>query len=90
MISEIENILGECDDERVLELKKQILEFNTPMIFSPLNPDNIIYEIEMNHERMMLSFEENNINARNFTVFQLEVAIKKNEDDIKNIRNENK
>ena len=39
---------------------------------------------------MMLSFEENHINARNFTVFQFEVALKKNEDDLKRIRNENK
>lgn len=39
---------------------------------------------------MMLSFEENSISARSFTVFQFEVALKKNDDDIKSMRNENK
>jgi hypothetical protein len=67
-----------------------VLDLNRPNIFIPTNPDNIIFSLGMNYEKMMLSFEENGVNARNFTVFQFEVALKKNEDDIKSMRNENK
>lgn len=67
-----------------------VLDLNRPNVFIPTNPDNIIFSLEMNYEKMMLSFEENGVNARNFTVFQFEVALKKNEDDIKSMRNENK
>lgn len=67
-----------------------VLDLNRPNVFIPTNPDNIIFSLEMNYEKMMLSFEENSISARSFTVFQFEVALKKNDDDIKSMRNENK
>lgn len=92
LIKEGEYLIDPSDEleDKITSLRKQLLDFNKPNIFNPYSEDNIIYQLELNYEKMMIGFEENGFNARDYTVFQFEVAIKKNEDDIKDIRkNEN-
>jgi len=88
LIREAEYLIDPSDEsEKNLKQATSIyLDFNKPNVFNPFSQDNIVNALELNYEKMMISFEENGVNARNYTVFQFEVAIKKNEDDISNVR----
>lgn len=92
LLKEYENLAEPSKEKegQIKALKNDILEENKPNVFDPRSEDNIIFQQEIGYENLILSFAENNIDIRDFTVFQVEVAIKKNIDDIKAIRNENK
>jgi hypothetical protein len=77
-------------ESQIRALKSDILDEVKPNIFDPRSEENIVFQHEIGYETLVLSFAENGIDIRDFTVFQVEVAIKKNQDDIKAIRSENK
>jgi hypothetical protein len=73
--------------KRILELIKTE---NTVPSFNPSNPDNIIAVVEKSQERMLLSLEENGItNARDMTVFQIEVALEKFDEEMRKLQSKN-
>lgn len=85
MIEESEELKSQ-----IKALKSEILDELKPNVFDPRSEENIIFQHEIGYETLVLSFAENGIDIRDFTVFQVEVAIKKNQDDIKAIKSENK
>jgi len=63
-----------------------LLDLNKPVIIIPTNPDNVVFSNEISMEKVYFSLEEQGIkNARELTVFQFEVALKKNEEEFERI-----
>lgn len=81
MIYECLLALNELSEEEILEYKRLldlVKEDNNAPSYNPNNSENILIQVEKSQERMLLSLEENNVlNARKMTVFQIEVALEK-------------
>ncbi len=94
MIIECSRSLGETTEEseeeynRLLEL---IRAENTVPSFNPNNPENIALQVEKSQERMLMSLEENGIiNPRQMSVFQIEVALEKFEEEMAKLKSREK
>jgi len=62
---------------------------NKPLILNPSNEDNIIFANEISIEKLYMSLEEQGIkNPRDMTVFQFEVALKKNEEEFERLKSQ--
>lgn len=73
------------------ELNNRMMGMRKPADMNPRSPNNRVVEMEISNEQSLLSLEESGLtNARNLTVFQFEVFLKKNKEEIDSIKNANK
>lgn len=94
MIIECSRSLGESNEESEAEYQR-LLELikaeNTVPSFNPNNSDNIVVQVEKSQERMVMSLEENGIiNPRQMTIFQIEVALEKFEEEMAKLKSREK
>jgi len=94
MIIECNRSLGESNEEEEVEYNR-LLELikaeNTVPSFNPNNPDNVVTQVEKSQERMLMSLEENNIiNPRQMSVFQIEIALEKFEEEMAKLKSREK
>lgn len=86
LILQSENIIYGGKEAEIDKAVLELLELNKPAIVHPANKDNIIFENEISVEKMYLSLEEQGLSSpREISLFQLEVAIKKNEEEIERL-----
>jgi len=66
-----------------IELNK-LLDFNKPKILDLRKKDNVITQMDKNYSKMLLAFQENGIQGKDFTIFEyyntLEYFEKRNQD----------
>lgn len=94
MIIECNRSLGESNEEEEVEYNR-LLELikaeNTVPSFNPNNSDNVVTQVEKSQERMLMSLEENNIiNPRQMSVFQIEIALEKFEEEMAKLKSREK
>jgi hypothetical protein len=94
MIIECNRSLGESNEEEESEYQR-LLELvrseNTVPSFNPNNPNNVVAQVEKSQERMLMSLEENNIiNPRQMSVFQIEIALEKFEEEMAKLKSREK
>lgn len=86
LILQAEVIFDSTKEEQINKLYGELLEINKPAILTPTNSENIIFSNEIAIEKLYFSLEEQGIkNPRQMTVFQFEVALKKNEEEFERL-----
>ena len=89
LILQAQNVTNKSAEinDAINKIYGELLEMNKPLAISPFNENNIIFANEIDVEKLYISLEEQGSkNPRELTVFQLEVALKKNEEEFQRLK----
>lgn len=74
--------------DKKLELAvNELEESGKPRVMNPNREGNLLIKTELEYEKLMLSLEEAGYqNARSMSVFSLEAALEKNQDEVQRLK----
>ncbi len=74
--------------DRLEAALKELDKDGRPKVMNPNRAGNILTKLELSYEKLMLSLEESGFaNARKMSVFSLEAAIEKNQQEAQRLKN---
>ena len=86
MILQAENVFDKSNEDIINKLYSELLDLNKPIALSPSNSNNVVLSNEISMEKLYFTLEEQGIKSpRELTVFQFEVALKKNEEEFERL-----